>query len=81
MAQFKVFNVNIVIANDNGGVLTLDQLLLNKLIYSLARPQAKAIAEGMRDELNALARPDGAGGFDPYPVSDIIITVDQLNDA
>lgn len=74
MARLKVFMVNIVLADD-GPPLLLDQLVLGKLVYALNRPAAVTQAEAMRDEANALIA-DG-----PYPVADIIITVDQLNDA
>ena len=81
MAQLKVFNVNVMVANDNGGTLTLDQLLVDKKVFAQTRPAAIVIAEAERDEANAVARPDGAGGFDPYPLGDIIVTVDQLLEA
>lgn len=74
MARLKVFMVNIVVA-DSGPPLVLDQLVLGKLVFALNRPAAMTQAEAMRDEANA-DRPDG-----PYLVADIIITVDQLNDA
>lgn len=74
MAQLKVFMINVLVA-DSGPPLLLDQLVVGKLVYALTRPAAVVQAEALRDEANA-EMPDG-----PYPVADIIITVDQLNDA
>ena len=71
MARLKLFVVHIVVA-DSGPPLVLDQLVLGKLVYALTRPAAILQAEAMRDEVNA-GMPDG-----PYPIGDIIITVDQL---